>query len=308
MIFQNKHRGAIIPMVTPFTQDLGLDVAACERMVDRLATHGLGVFVMGTTGESASIPVSMRNRIVEIARKVANDRVPVYAGIGDNCVLSSIESARQYLALGVDAVVAHLPAYYTLDASEMLDYFKLIASQVDGPLVPYNMPQATHMSIPVETVARLADLPNVVGFKDSENQPGRLEAIAKLGGRPDFSIFMGVARHSIQALKHGYDGLVPSSGNLVPALWSEFLSLFAQGKLDEATELQIRLDQIATIFQKNCSLGQSLAALKSCMAAIGLCQNFVLPPLRSLPAEKTTWFRAMLEEFDIAVAPSQTSS
>ncbi len=306
MIYQNKHCGTIVPMVTPFTQDLALDVKAAERMVDRLAKHGLGVFVLGTTGEAASIPNAMRNQLVEIASKVAAHRVPVYAGIGDNCVLASIESAKEYLRLGADAVVAPLPAYYALDAAEMLDYFELLAGQVDGPLVPYNIPQATHMSIPVDVIARLSEHDNIVGFKDSENQPGRLEAVAKLGNRPDFSIFMGVARLSYAALRAGYDGLVPSSGNLVPELWSAFARHFEQGDDAAAAELQDRLDQIAQIFQSNRTLGQSLAALKSSMSALALCQNFVLPPLRTEPHSAIARYRSLLEAYEIAPAPTQS--
>lgn len=292
-------------MVTPFTKELALDEKAAERMVDRLASFGLGAFVLGTTGEAASIPNSMRNRLVEIAVKASAGRVPVYAGIGDNCVLNSIEAANVYLTLGVDAVVAPLPAYYALTPGEMLQYFELLSNQVNGAIVPYNIPQATHMSIPVEVVKTISDWHNMVGFKDSENAPGRLEAVAKLGNRNDFSIFMGVARNSIEAMRHGYDGLVPSSGNIAPQLWQAFAELVEQEKWDEAEELQGTLNEIAQIFQTDRTLGQSLATLKSCVTALGLCQHYVLPPLETRPEQEIESLKPQLEQF-MELSPSST--
>ncbi|MBD5780399.1 dihydrodipicolinate synthase family protein [Pelagicoccus sp. NFK12] len=294
----NKHRGTIVPMVTPFTKELSLDETAAERMVDRLASHGIGAFVMGTTGEAASIPSSLRNRFVEIAVKAAAGRVPVYAGIGDNCVLNSIDAANAYLTIGVDAVVAHLPSYYTLTAGEMVQYFQLLSDQINGAIVPYNIPPATHMSIPIEVVKTISDWDNVVGFKDSENLPGRLEAIATLGNRDDFSIFMGVARNSLEAMRHGYDGLVPSSGNLAPHLWQTFEKQVEENDWDAAQETQQQANELAQIFQKDRTLGQSLATLKACMAALGLCQHYMLPPLETRPSSEIESFKPLLEAFE----------
>lgn len=293
----NKHRGTIVPMVTPFTKELTLDEPAAERMVDRLASHGLGAFVMGTTGEAASIPSSLRNRFVEIAVKAAAGRVPVYAGIGDNCVLNSIDAANAYLTIGVDAVVAHLPSYYTLTSGEMVQYFQLLSDQINGAIVPYNIPPATHMSMPIEVVKTISDWDNVVGFKDSENVPGRLEAIAELGKRDDFSIFMGVARNSLEAMRHGYDGLVPSSGNLAPHLWQTFAELVEDENWSGAEEMQNLANNLAQVFQQNRTLGQSLATLKACMAALGLCQHYMLPPLLTRPESEIEELKSQLEQF-----------
>ncbi len=270
-------------MVTPLTEDFTLDVEAAEQMVDRLASHGLGAFVLGTTGEAASVQFDDRRRLVEIAAKTADGRVPVYAGIGDNCVLDSIETAKQFLSFGIDAVVAPLPAYYALTAQEMLDFFALLSKSINGDIVPYNIPQATHMSIPIEVVKRFADWENIVGFKDSENAAGRLDEVAKLGGRSDFSIFMGVARLSLLAMQASYDGLVPSSGNIAPQLWAVFGETCAGKDWEQAELLQNKLNDIALIFQRDRTLGQSIATLKACTTALGLGQPYVAPPLQTRP-------------------------
>jgi 4-hydroxy-tetrahydrodipicolinate synthase len=291
----SKHRGTIVPMVTPLTAGGTLDEPALKRLVARLAENGHGLFVLGTTGEAASVPPTMRRRLVELTVAGAAGRVPVFAGIGDNCVVDSIAAADDYLRLGINAVVAHLPSYYLLDPPEMQAYFELLARNIHGPLVLYNIPQATHMSVPVAVVERLAALPNVIGFKDSENIPGRLEQVAeRLGGRPGFSIFMGSAVLAVQALRRGYDGLVPGSGNLVPELWRQLYARACARQWDAAEALQHRLDAVARIFQRNRTLGQSLAALKAAMEARGLCGPTVLPPLRTLDAAARAAIRAEL--------------
>jgi 2-dehydro-3-deoxy-D-pentonate aldolase len=216
----------------------------------------------------------------------AAGRVPVFAGIGDNCASDSIAAGNDYLHLGAAAVVAHLPSYYVLEPAEMQAYFELLARGTRGPLVLYNIPQTTHMSVPVPVVEKLAAIPNIVGFKDSENIPGRLEEVAeRLVGRPEFAVYMGVSVLSAAALRRGYDGLVPSSGNLVPELWQRFCARADAGQWDEVNALQLRLDALARVFQRNRTLGQSLGALKAAMQARGLCGPTMLPPLRTLSDE-----------------------
>jgi 4-hydroxy-tetrahydrodipicolinate synthase len=139
------------------------------------------------------------------------------------------------------------------------------------------------MSIPLDVVERLMGRTSIVGFKDSENVPGRAEEAARrLGGRSDFSIFMGAAVLSAKALKLGFHGLVPSSGNLVPELWRELYESAQAQKWDRVDQLQLQLNEVAQVFQRNRTLGESLAALKAAMEVRGLCGPTVLPPLHTL--------------------------
>jgi dihydrodipicolinate synthase/N-acetylneuraminate lyase len=144
----------------------------------------------------------------------------------------------------------------------------------------YNMPQTTRMSIPLDVIDRLSSRENIVGLKDSEGTPGRLEAIAeRFAGRPNFSIFMGVAKNTVQALRARFDGGVPSSGNIAPALWRDLYAHVLAGDWAQAEALQTRLNEIGDIVQRGRSLPQSLAALKAAIAAQGLCTPAVLAPL-----------------------------
>ena len=283
-----RHSGVIVPLVTPVTPTGQLDEAAAARLVDHLASNGCGMLVLGTTGEVASLPISLRQRYVEIAVKTAAKRTPVFACPASNCVTTTLDSANDYVAAGVDAVVGILPNYFKLDAAEMQAYFERLADGIKGPLMIYNMPATTGMSIPLDVIDALSQRPNVTGLKDSEGTEGRREAVAKrFGGRADFSLFMGIAAHSIPAIKLGFDGLVPSSGNLYPERWHQLYQAARAGDWATAEKLQAGLDAINGVFQRNRTLGQSLGALKAGCGLRGLCGPDMVPPLRALsPADQ----------------------
>ncbi|MDQ5980900.1 MAG: 2-dehydro-3-deoxy-D-pentonate aldolase [Verrucomicrobiota bacterium] len=283
-----RHQGVIVPLVTPVKPDGSLDESAAERLVDHLASNGCGMLVLGTTGEVASLPAALRLRYVEIAVRVAAKRTPVFACPASNCVSFSLESGNAYLQAGADAVVGILPNYYKLEPAEMLAYFERLADGIRGPLMIYNMPATTGMSLPLDVIETLARRPNVTGLKDSEGTTGRREEVAKrFGGRPDFSLFMGIAAHSIPALRLGFDGLVPSGGNLYPERWSALYNAARAGDWAKAEQLQAQLDAIGAVFQRNRTLGQSLAALKAGLGLRQLCGPAMVPPLLPLsPADQ----------------------
>ncbi|HEU5080753.1 MAG TPA: dihydrodipicolinate synthase family protein [Opitutaceae bacterium] len=281
----SRLEGVIVPLVTPVTATGDFDEAAASRLVEHLASNRCGMLVLGTTGEVASLPAALRQRYVEIAVQVARGRVPVFACIAHNVLADAIGLARAHLAAGVDGVVGMLPNYFKLDAPEMEAYFTRLASEIPGSLLLYNMPQTTGMSLPIDVIERLSRIPNITGLKDSENNLGRAELVAqRFRGRDDFSLFMGVAANSVAALKLGFDGIVPSSGNLVPALWRQLFDAARSGDEATAEALQKKLDALSAIFQRNRSLGASLAALKASLSMRGLCSPNMLPPLHPLDA------------------------
>lgn len=269
-------------MVTPVTPDGSLDEPAVRRIVDHLVAGGVhGIFVLGTTGENTSVPLAMRERLVAAAVEHVAGRAMTYAGVSANCLADSVAAARAYAPLGVDAVVAHLPTYYALNAEEQFAYFNALAERIDLPLVLYDIPATTHMAIPVDVVERLSYHLDVVGIKDSGGDIGHLTALLeRLGdGRPDFAILVGASILAAQGLALGADGVVPSQGNLVPALCRTLYDCAVAGDRDGAENHQRQLNALARLFVEDRSLAQSLGALKAMMGALGLCGPDVLPPL-----------------------------
>ena len=126
----------------------------------------------------------------------------------------------------------------------------------------------------------------------------REEVAQRFGGRKDFSLFMGIAAHSVPALQLGFDGLVPSGGNLYPERWSQLYQAARAGDWAKAGQLQQQLDAIGSVFQRNRTLGQSLAALKAGLALRGLCGPDMMPPLTALPPAEQEAVRAELRRLD----------
>jgi 4-hydroxy-tetrahydrodipicolinate synthase len=281
-------------MVTPITPDGDLDESAVRRIIDHMIAGGIhGVFVLGTSGENTSVPAAMRKRMVTVAAEHVGERARVYAGISSNCLVDSVAAAKAYAPLGVDAVVAHLPTYYALNAEEQFAYFSALADRIDLPLVLYNIPSTTHMTIPIQVVEKLSRHPNVVGVKDSDQDIVRLTALIKRLGddRLDFAVLVGESALSARGLALGADGIVPSQGNLIPALCRALFDRAVEGDRDGAEAHQQRIDVFAQLFVAGRSLAQSLGALKAMMGTLGLCGPDVLPPLRPLSLEEQETLR-----------------
>jgi 2-dehydro-3-deoxy-D-pentonate aldolase len=292
-----RHQGVVVPLVTPVTADGQLDEAAAERLVDHVAGGGNGMLVLGTTGEVASLSTALRERYVEIAVRVNAGRTPVFACSAHNCFEDAAALSRKHIAQGVDAVVGMLPNYFKLEPADMRTYFEKLAIATGGPFYLYNMPATTGMSIPLDVVEALADVENVIGMKDSEGTPSRAEEVAKrFAGRDGFALFMGSAVLSVTALRLGFDGLVPSSGNLFPTLWPDLFNAARSGDDARAAQLQAYGDKLAEVFQKGRTLGQSLGALKAALASRGLISPEMLPPLSALPAADQAAVVAALAE------------
>jgi len=281
----SKPSGVVVPMVTPFTTAGSLDADAARRIIDFLLAGGVeGVFVLGTTGEAASVPRAERLRLVELAVRQVAGQALLYAGLNENCLADGLEAGNGYLRSGVDALVALLPSYFPIQPAEIRSYFQRVLDGIEGPVVLYNIPATTRLSIPIEVVEHLIGHPRLIGLKDSENDPARLEEIVtRFGGKSDFSIFIGVGALMARMLLQGADGIVPSVGNLVPAWCCELCQRARVADRAAVDELEKKLLAAAAVYQRGRTLGQSLAALKAAMSELGLCQPTVLPPLLTLP-------------------------
>ncbi len=216
--------------------------------------------------------------------KAAAGRSLVYAGISSNSQQDSIEEGKAWFDLGADVLVATMPSYYPVAPAQMLRYFEALATQLPCPLIIYNIPATTHLSIPIEIVDQLSAHPNIVGFKDSEKGVERITAATTLWKqREDFSYLLGWALMSQSALEQGADGMVPSTGNLAPAVYRGIYDAVLAGDTAAAAKAQQKADAISEMYQKNRILSHSLAAFKVMLSAYGLCGPDVLPPLYRMP-------------------------
>ncbi len=281
---QKPHHGVVVPMVTPITEKFDLDEAALKRVIDHLIDGGVqGIFVLGSNGEGPSIPRGMRARIVHLTMEHVKGRVRVYAGILDNSSIDAVASAKEYLRMGVSAVVAQLPNYFVLSPDEQFRYFAGLVERIQGPILLYEIPATVHMSLDLAVIEHLRAFSNVVGIKDSSGNRERVEALLDVySDDPGFSVLVGTSGLYSFGLRHGADGIVPGIANLEPGLCARMYAAAVTGDWSLMGELQGELDKVARGFLVPEYLGQTVARLKWQMSQRGLCGPTVFQPLQTV--------------------------
>jgi dihydrodipicolinate synthase/N-acetylneuraminate lyase len=283
MKIKKKYNGLVVPVITPLTENHKLDHEAVERIFDNIINYGGAPFILGTTGEASSLPNDVKLDFIRLSAKLKQPNRLLYAGISSNCIADSVTMAKQCADEGIDVVVAHLPAYFALTESEIKEYFETLANKIPLPLIIYNIPATTHISIQLNLLDELSYHDNIVGTKDSERNLDRLKQSLNLwSNRPDFSHFLGWSAQSVHALFAGCDGLVPSTGNLFPDIYYKMLVAAENEDEPAALLLQKHSNLLGDLYQNKRLLGGSLAALKSLMESAGLCRSYVMPPLQKV--------------------------
>jgi dihydrodipicolinate synthase/N-acetylneuraminate lyase len=296
----SKYHGVVVPLITPVTAGGQVDEAALARLVEvQLAAGVEGIFVLGTTGEGVHVPRELRRRLVAQTVKLVNHRAVVFAGLGD-VRAADLAAANEFFHVGADAVVAHPPIAEKIPAAQLGEWYRGLLDRLEGPLLIYNIPSTTGVSIPLEAVAELFGHPRLAGIKDSENNPARHEELLqRFKGRKDFSVFIGVGVLMQKGLHLGADGIVPSVANLIPDVCHQ-LCVAAQKSDWPATEtIAARMNEVAAIYQKGRNLHESLAALKAAMHLRGLCGAEALPPLPKVSEPDLEKIRQQMTELHL---------
>jgi 4-hydroxy-tetrahydrodipicolinate synthase len=294
---KKKYHGTIVPLVTPINTKYQLDKEAVARILENLKQFNASPFILGTTGESALLTNQLKLEYLETVAGIRSTEHKLYVGISSNSMKETIDFSKRCFEFGADAVVATLPFYYKLSERQIKKYFLQLADHVDGPMVIYNIPATTHMSIPLNLLDELSLHDNIVATKDSERSEERLrESLSRWADRPDFSHLLGWAAKSAYALLHGSDGLVPSTGNLAPSIYDEMYKAIAEGSEEKAYYYQRQSDLLGDLYQKGRTLGESLWALKILMQSVGLCEPHVMPPLQGSSTEEINLLKESFQQ------------
>src|SRR3954452_13116703 len=233
-------RGSLPALVTPF-RDEALDEAAYEAFVGwQIAEGSHGLVPAGTTGESATLRPEEHRRVIEICVEAAAGRVPVIAGCGSNDTAHAIALTRVAKECGADAAL-HVPPYYNRPNQEgIYAHLASIAEAVDIPIVLYNVPARTVTDIAVETMARLAKLPNVVAVKDATGNLARVSA-QRLACGTEFVQLSGNDDMALGFMAMGGSGCVSVTANVAPRLCADFQNACMSGDWHAALRLQDKL-------------------------------------------------------------------
>lgn len=273
----------IVPMVTPLTANGRIDELHSRELIRFLHKNGTTPFILGTTGESASISIPEREILVKILIENKRPDTPLLVGVGGLTYEDTVTLSNTYFDWGIDAVVLTLPNYFKLKSEQVYNYFSKLSDKINGDIILYNIPETINASIPIEAIDRLSRFENIVGIKDSENNHERLEQSLNLWReRKDFVHLVGVNTLMEEGLRLGSSGIVPSSGNLVPELYNRLYKEVKAGNSDAAKIIQDQTNQITNVYKDGFLLGESLAALKYLLSLQELCDPFMSSPLTIL--------------------------
>jgi 4-hydroxy-tetrahydrodipicolinate synthase len=235
-----KFHGALVALVTPFI-DGQLDEQGLKDLIEFQIKNGThGIVPVGTTGESATLSFDEHKKVVDITVKTVNGRVPVVAGTGANSTLEAIELTESARDSGADAVLSVVPYYNKPNQEGIYLHFKEIAEKVDIPVFLYNVPGRTVINMLPETVARLAELDNVIGIKEAS---GSLEQVTDvLRSCPDdFIVLSGDDFTAMPSICVGTKGVISVVSNVYPRAMAALMETALEGDLVKANELNRKL-------------------------------------------------------------------
>lgn len=283
-------RGVVPPIATPLTVEEKVDEPGLRRLVQHLLEGGVhGIFAAGTTGEFALLRDEERRRAVELVVAEVGGKVPVFVGVGDASTARAEDRAREAKEWGADALVTLLPYYQpTGTVPEMVAHFAGVIGATDLPVLLYNIPQRVKDVVKIEAVAELLNHDQVVGMKDSGEDPYYFHRLMLMGSA-SFRVFQGSEGLAAGSLLLGCHGIVPGIGNLVPKLCVQLYDAAQAGDVEAVRRLHQDLMEINKIWWLEGTSG--LGAMKLALNLEGIC----LPHTARPQAEPSTGARARVE-------------
>jgi len=240
----------MVALVTPFRKDGEIDEERLRRLINwHIENKTDAILVCGTTGESATLSHNEHKRVVEIAVKEADKKIPIIAGAGSNATSEALDLAQHAQKVGADAILVITPYYNKPTQEGLYQHYKAIAAKVKLPLIIYNVPSRTGTNILPATVARIyKDCKAVVGIKEAS---GVLDQITQLMSLVDdkFILLSGSDEVTLPILVLGGKGVISVVANVVPRQTHDMVESFLKGDVDESRKLQLYLyDLIKAMF------------------------------------------------------------
>ena len=267
-------KGSLVALITPF-RDGKVDEKAFQALVEWHVREGTqGVIPCGTTGESPTLSHAEHKRVVELCVEAAAKRVPVIAGTGSNSTDEAIDLTRHAKQAGADGPLIVCPYYNKPTQEGLFQHFRAIVEAVDIPVLVYNIPGRTAVDVSVETMARIAKLPHVVGVKEST---GDLTRITKhrLAIGENFVQLSGEDYLALAQMAAGADGCISVTANVAPRQLSEMHRLCQQGDFAKARAIHERLAPLHDALFVETSPGP----VKFAASLLGRCRADIRLPL-----------------------------
>jgi 4-hydroxy-tetrahydrodipicolinate synthase len=277
---------------TPFNDADQIDVPALEFLCDRQIREGATALVVcGTTGEAPNLSRAEHDTIVRIAVNAAQGRIPVIAGAGSNSTSQAIELSRDAEAAGADAILSVVPYYNKPMQAGMYAHFRAIAVATGLPIILYDVPSRTVCGLTDDTVARLAEMPQIIGLKDATGDVTRVLRLRSLLGR-EFRLLSGDDATAPAFLAMGGDGRISVTSNVAPALCRRMYLALRQGQPVQAQRLAtVAATLTAALFSES-----NPAPVKYALSLMKLMSPRIRLPLVELRAENKARVEKVLAE------------
>lgn len=274
-------RGVIIPLITPFKDDLSIDFQGLAELVDYYIEEvGCdGLVPCGTTGESPTLSHEEHIQVIRAVVEQTRKRVPVIASAGSNSTAEAIQLTKLAAEVGADATLQVGPYYNKPTQQGLFDHFKAIAGASNLPMIIYNIPGRTSRNIEPQTIARLWEqVPTVVGVKDCSNDLHQTMTIYRSTDPETFKIYCGEDLMTFSLLCHGGAGAIAAVAHVIGREVKAMCEAVWSNRIDEAREIHYRtMDLVDALF-----IEPNPIPVKQAMAWLGLPAGPLRPPLTSM--------------------------
>lgn len=287
-----KIHGIIPPVATPMQANEDLDLPRLKWFLDHQINSGVhGIFVLGTNSEFYALDDREKQEVIATTVQHVRGRVPVYAGTGAETTREAVRLTRMAEKEGVQGVSIITPYFVIPNQQEIFDHYRRIAEVTALPVILYNNPATCGgVKIDVDTVARLAEIPNILGVKDSSGDlQNTIEYMRVVPER--FSVMMGRDTLIFSALVLGAKGAVPATGNIAPKLLVEIYETFMRGDQAASLAAQRKLHHVRMAL----TLGTAPGGVKAALQCLGMSIGPSRSPVAPLPPDKMQKMKAALQ-------------
>lgn len=284
--------GIIPAVVTPLTADGKFSETGMRKLINYLIDNGVhGLFITGTTGEFYGLSLEEKREIFQVTLDETKGRVPIYAGTNGITTRESVALTELAEECGMDAVSVLTPMFITPNQEQLIEHYKTIAACTSLPVILYNNPPKTGVNLAAPTVAKLAEIPNIVSIKDSSGDLTlTAEYIRLTRGRKDFNVLMGRDTLIYGALCYGAAGSIASCGNVAPRLCADIYDKYMAGDLQGSLEAQFMLAPLRIAF----TIGTFPAVIKESLALLGIDVGPCMNPVGPMTADEREKVRQVL--------------
>jgi 4-hydroxy-tetrahydrodipicolinate synthase len=285
--------GSIVALVTPMRTTGEVDWEALDRLLDWHVDSGTrGIVPMGTTGESATLDVEEPLEVVRRTVAKVAGRIPVIAGTGANSTSEALTLTRGSAEAGADAALMVTPYYNKPTQEGLYQHYRTVAEAVPIPIVLYNVPPRTACDMVADTVARLAEIDNIIGIKEACGDAGRVAEI-RARCNDEFIILSGEDAQTLDMLKLGARGCISVTANVVPGAMATFCNAYLSGEVEQAQALDAMLQPLHEVL----FVEVSPQPVKWVLAEMGRIGTGIRLPLLTLSEQHQAAVRRAFEEF-----------